>query len=686
MKRFLILSISLILIIVVGLYLYYVEGYYFDNETKISTPFYIKKDTIYQHKDKTDIPLKIRGVELDSAYGPKRRTDFTIDEQTWLRWFNMIQQMGANTIRVSTILDDQFYKAFYQYNNNREEPLYLLQGMQVVTDEVKTNKNKENLLFYKTLMEDGKDLVDIIHGRKVLLENEHKGSGVYRYDVSPWVVGFLIGDEWDQDLIAYIDKTLDSSSIFNGEYVTTSSKATNFEAMMAGIIEQMIGYESRKYHIQRPISVNSSSIMDPFQYKEQYATQLGKFNTFTIDHIKPTAKMKAGIFASYAYEELEYPILQMIESRERTPYANVVNYLDLLNQAHLSPVVISSFGHPSVSYLNNESKQESELINRLKMFDEANLNGAIIRSWQDVWDRRTQETSYAVDLQQIHEWHDPITATQHFGLIGFKPYRSEELMRIDGDNNDWQDVEPAFHNQTKKIVMTRDHTYLYLWLEDTNITANETFYLALDSHPQLGSKSPDLLDTTFDRKIDFVIQVIPKQGATFFVQDRYQSARQNFLERVTGTNPFVSYPKVDSNTFEKLKFLKHNKEILAEEESMSRHYNYSFEKMSNLTSLYENDEQKTDIAIENGRIEMRIPYQLLNIYDPLKFTIHDDYYQNYGVDPLKIEQFYLSILSKSDKRAKSVKVPVQTLKRLKKVKEYVKPSYHAVKMYWRGDD
>ncbi|RCW77050.1 hypothetical protein [Saliterribacillus persicus] len=686
MKRFLILMVSLLLIIAFGYYLYYVEGYYidFEKESAISTPFYIEKDVIYHQQEEAGKPFVIRGVEVDSSYGPKRGTDFSIEEQTWLRWFEMIQQMGANTIRASKVYDPQFYHALYQYNKDQEQPLYLLQGMQVMTDEVETNKNKENLAFYQTLTETGRNLVDIIHGRKVMLANEHEGSGVYRYDVSPWVIGFVIGDEWNQDLLAYIDQTLDPSAAFNGNYVTTTSEATTFEVMMAEIIEDIVVYESRKYDTQRPVSVNSALIMDPFKYQEIYARQVGKYNTFTIDHIKPTAEMKAGLFASYAYEELEYEPLPLIATEEKIAYPDVSDYFDLLYQAHEVPVVITSVGYPSASYFNHEGKQETQIIDHLKRFDAVGFNGVVIRSWQDVWDRRTLETSYAVDLQQINDWHDPLTSTQHFGLIGFKPYRDQVLMSVDGEKDDWQDGQET----TENVSMTRDHAYLYLWLEDRDLHAEEPIYIAFDLHPELGSKNPDVFDLTFDREMDFFIKVEPNQEASIYVQDRYQGVRQHFLERVTGENPYIHYPNKDSNTFEPVNYVKHKQEIFTEEEMNeleTRVYQYSFEPMSRLTPSMNNQAQEADVAIDDGRIEIRVPYQLLNLYDPLKFTIHDDYYQHYGVEPFQIDHFYVSVANRH-KTAISVKIPVQPIEELERVEEYIKPAYHAVQTYWEGED
>ena len=48
-----------------------------------------------------------------------------------MRWFQYIQEMGANTIRVYMIQAEDFYEAFYEYNSARENPLYLIQGVWV---------------------------------------------------------------------------------------------------------------------------------------------------------------------------------------------------------------------------------------------------------------------------------------------------------------------------------------------------------------------------------------------------------------------------------------------------------------------------------------------------------------------------------------------------------------------------
>lgn len=691
MKRFVMIAISLFFLIVTIYYLYYVKGYYinFDRELSITTPFFVRDEAIYMEQSNKE-PFTIKGVEVSSSYGPKKGTDFTISEETWMRWFEMIEQMGANTIRVSTVLDDQFYNAFYQYNINNETPLYLLQGMQVTVDDMILDvKDHKNPKFFESLKKDGRNLVDIIHGRKIILTNKYKGSGFYFRDVSPWVIGFLIGDEWNQDTIGYIDQTLDYKPVFNGKYVGTIEEATNFEALMAKVIDHIAGYESRKYHTQRPMSVNSLFIMDPFHYEEHYAAQLGKFTTFTMDHIRPTPNLKSGLFASYAFEEIEFPYLDMINRAERSAFPNATSYLDLLLQSHQTPVIISSVGYPGTGYLNDTTKQEDILVNDLTTFDTLGYNGAVIHTWQDVWDRRTPETSYAVDLQQVNDWHDALTSTQHFGLLGFKPYREKTLMEVDGKDDDWKDVEAAMQNKTGKIKMTRDHAYLYFWLEDQMINEQAAFYIALDTNPGLGSKEPNMINTLFDRDIDFLIEMYPGRGASVYVQERYQSIRGNFLEIVSGKNPFESYPEKHANKFERVKYLKDEKRMQTEEELLdfkTKYFRYTFENVNHLTVRDETQINDVDVAVGDGSVEIRIPYQLLNVYDPMKFTIHDDYYEHYGVEPLQVEQIYLSVANRHGKSTKSTAIPIESIGELEDVEEYLKPAYFTVKNYWKGED
>ena len=98
-------------------------------------------------------------------------TEFHIDKETYMRWFGMIQDMGANVIRVYTILSEDFYDAFYEYNNGREKPLYLIQGVWVNDYVLNSHHNIYDDAFCEDFYTHCKTAVDVIHGKKKIFKN-----------------------------------------------------------------------------------------------------------------------------------------------------------------------------------------------------------------------------------------------------------------------------------------------------------------------------------------------------------------------------------------------------------------------------------------------------------------------------------------------------------------------------------
>ena len=248
------------LIIVLGfscLYAYYYLGVYVDFAPNAPVTTFMKadEDTIYMERDGVYEPFEIRGVDLGVAIPGEWATDFAIDEETYLRWFQMISDLGANTIRVYTILHDDFYNAFYKYNTQREadgeEPLWLIHGVWV--DDYSHNSHKdiydEGLL--PEMIEDCKTIIDIIHGQRFHLGRDGDGSGFYRNDVSKWVIGYILGVEWEPSLVTYTDQNNPDKTEYVGKYMRTTDDATPFETALAQLGDAVIEYETTRYKEQR---------------------------------------------------------------------------------------------------------------------------------------------------------------------------------------------------------------------------------------------------------------------------------------------------------------------------------------------------------------------------------------------------------------------------------------------------
>ena len=167
--------------------------------------------------------MQIKGVNLGGFLPNNYVTDYAIDYDTYYRWLEDIYEMGANTIRLDTIFNDDFYDAFYDFNNNHDDKLYLIQGINIPTYALNSHIGGYDKDFYGELIKQAENAVDVVHGRKKLtLSNVGKGS--YKNDVSSYVLGFIVGSEWMEDTILYTNNTLSNSEAFSPASLNVTAK------------------------------------------------------------------------------------------------------------------------------------------------------------------------------------------------------------------------------------------------------------------------------------------------------------------------------------------------------------------------------------------------------------------------------------------------------------------------------
>jgi len=306
MKKFVIIVATIILVLVGLDWLYFYQGVYIDftDDSKVEYFMEVDGEEIYMIKDGKREPFEIRGVNIGSGMPGEWATSFAIDEETYLRWFGYIQNMGANTIRVYTIQNDTFYNAFYKYNKDNPEPLYMLHGVWVNDYVQNSHRDAFDKDFYDEFLENSKITVDVIHGeRKINLGRvASAGHGSYRNDISQWVIGYILGVEWDDMTVAYTDdlyRGKDGYSSYKGKYLYTSEDATPFETMLTMVGDQVIEYETERYGAQRLVAFSNWPTTDPFKYPEIIERFFMKCAQVDTEHIKTTDAFKPGQFASY---------------------------------------------------------------------------------------------------------------------------------------------------------------------------------------------------------------------------------------------------------------------------------------------------------------------------------------------------------------------------------------------------
>jgi hypothetical protein len=182
-----------------------------------------------------------------------------------------MQEMGANTVRIYTVLSEDFYEAFYEYNKDNPDPLYLIQGVWVNDYVLNSHHDIFSKEFYETFYEYAQTAVDVIHGKKKIFKNQYAsvGHGTYKKDVSPWVISYIWGVEWEDLTVAYANNKYGDNedyTSYSGKYLYTSEDATPFETMLTMVGDRILNYESKRYKQQRTFAFTNWPTTDPFEY------------------------------------------------------------------------------------------------------------------------------------------------------------------------------------------------------------------------------------------------------------------------------------------------------------------------------------------------------------------------------------------------------------------------------------
>ncbi|HJA68194.1 MAG TPA: CotH kinase family protein [Candidatus Mediterraneibacter cottocaccae] len=615
-------------------------------------------------------------------------------------------------------LDDTFYNAFFEFNKDGEEPLYLLQGI-LIQDAVNYGTGDAYESDYMgQLQEDGRQMIDVIHGNRLIMGSvPGKGSGWYTKDISEWVIGFLVGSEWSGNTVAYTDHETTHKGVYNGTYFTAGSEAGPFEAMLARVMDEITEYESSKYKEQHLIGFANSPATDPLEYRDDYgelrekyaysgttgvtyARQLDKICQIDAEHIRTTDKMKAGYFAAYSLYDFCEDFYRYLSEEQTTELADILEeidregsydgYAELLGKYHTVPVVCTSYGFTTArgvvsekGFPLTEAEQGERLVEIYEDLCSTGWSGAVINAWQDRWELRSWNTAYAQDFTNNALWHDIQTEAQGYGLMEF----SAESRMTDGDPGEWGKKDIVCENNGFTLSAYADDEGLVLLVEGDGISPENPLYIPVDTTDKSGSSTSRTPQLSFSRPADFLICIDGEENSRIMVQERYESVRANFLQEINGEDAYISFPSADSDVFLPINMVMENTTIVDYVDYTNRGLKYLpvYEtgklRHGNGNPEAEDYDSLADFCFGDDCVELRIPWALLNVANPADMLIHDDYYENYGVDFIRADSFWLGIAADAGEETEMHEFPLKWEE--KTYTERVKQSYDIVRAAWR---
>ncbi|MFC4320378.1 hypothetical protein [Litchfieldia salsa] len=609
----------------------------------------VGKDYLQIYKDGKWDDFLIKGVNLGMAKPGTWPGEGAITKTEYSRWFEQIGEMGANAIRVYTIHPPSFYEALLEYNLKASEPIYLFHGVWVNEEKLVKSQDSFDKEVISEFISEIKHAVDVVHGNITIPDQAGHSSGVYTSDISPYVLGWIMGIEWDPGVVESTNLKHNSESEYNGNYLYTKG-ASAFEQWLAMAMDETIAYETENYKVQRPMSFTNWPTTDYLEHPSEKDNNENRVG-LNPNAIYQTDHYKSGLFASYhAYPY--YPDFLNTESRyisyedQQGELNNYAGYLQHLKESHRMPILIAEFGVPSSRGLTHRnvygmdqghhSETEQGQINA-KLYQnivDETMAGGIVFTWQDEWFKRTWNTMAYDNKNQRVYWSNAQTNEQQFGMLSFDPAESyKKMIKVDGNENDWK------KNMTKKMYesegllsnlsVTHDERYLYLKIQydkEKNIDNNQlNTTILVDSIDNQGQSKIPGINRVSTGGVDFIVQLDGKTDSRVLVDSYYDTFYYDyaFLQKRLKQELYVD--QTNNGVFHPIR-LALMKDPIDYYETGILHFGNGDPRSTHYNSL-------TDINFnrDTNILELRLPWALLNVKDPSQREVMGDVWSEKGL-------------------------------------------------------
>lgn len=667
MKRLLIIVGSLLLIACISALTWYAKITLFEEKTNVfagkDIEYSLKKagEFTYNSKINGDTfevlvddewkEIKLKGINMGMGKPGVFPGEAGIDEKTYYRWLTQIGEMGANSLRVYTLHPPDFYNALKRYNDERETPIYLFHGVWIDEGPLDEKLDAFDTAITKEFQSEMEKIVDVIHGNADIKQQAGHSYGKYNADVSAYVIGWILGIEWNPKMVKKTNEIHAGLGDYNGKYVKTI-EAAPFEHWLAAQFDYITRFEMKEYKWIRPLSfinwVTTDILKHPAEpNKDEDLVGIDP----NVIHLKEELQT-AGQFASYHvypyypdFLNFEEKYLNFVDHRgEKNNYAG---YLKDLHEVHNIPILIAEFGVPSSRGLTHENpfgwnqghhteEAQGKIIKRLyEDILEEDMLGGLVFTWQDEWFKKTWNTMDYDDPERRPFWSNAQTNEQQYGLLSF----DRNKIKIDGDKKDWKGSKPIYTGDNKsldKLFMDHDERYLYFRLDvhkevNQNLFAESFPMILLDVIPNQGNHQINTVENLqIENGVDFIINLNGYDTSSVLIDSYYDLFTYQYAYYFNLIEADENLPTNNSGKFQAIN-LALNQEIRIP--STNEIIPFSYYETGKLKHGNGNPKAKDYNSLADyfvneadGIIEVRIPWLLLGMKDPSQREIMANIY------------------------------------------------------------
>jgi len=602
---------------------------------EVSVPFRVGSEGFERRTDDGYVPLTVRGINLGMTKPGTFPGQAAITREEYDRWIAAMGEI-VNVVRTYTIHPPAFYRALAAYNESATEPLLLLQGTWVPTNDFLEAEDASRSS--STVDRELQRTVDVLHGATTLPDRPGHASGTYDADVSDATLGLLFGIEWPPEIVVATNDA-DSVGPADGRYLRAEG-APAFERWLARRLDRAVAHGTETYNTQHPAAFVNWVTTDPLSHPYEPFRDEDRA-VVDPDAVSATDEFGAGTFAAYHaypyYPDLlnETPkYVDYVDHRgERNSYAG---YLNDLVSATTHPLVVAEFGVPSSRGIahrhvhgrdqgrHTETRQGELVAAMYEDIRHAGAAGGIAFAWQNEWFKRTWNLDARSDPNRRPFWSNVETPEQRFGLLAFDPAGGVSLS---GADEEWTDAtsvpatavtdSPARSLETVRVTHDYEGLSVRLTFDRADAPTDWDVTNALVTVGLTGRSTALPFETGVTAPADFVARLAGPSDSKLLVESSYDAFAREFGETAgldidayrSGAAGFVpvrepinlgyTVPPTDERVpFE------------AVETGQLRYGNGdpTAAEYDSLTDVY--------VAPDGGVVELTLPWVLLNVTDP----------------------------------------------------------------------
>lgn len=600
----------------------------------------------------------VKGVNIGLGLPGYFPGEYAVKKGTYLKWFKLISELGANTVRVYTILPPEFYEALFRFNESGTR-LYFFQE---IWTELPEGNDFLGSRFMEGLEDEMRNAVHAIFGDAVLPERPGHAHGRYEYDVSPYLAGFIIGREWESCAVKGFNESSERKmSNYEGKFLRIQN-GTPFEVWITGICDFLQRYEHEQYGVSHPVTAVNWPTLDPIShpsestYEEEYRIQgvLPKRNAgVCIDvHIEDVESLDLSKIASFRGNGFfalyhVYPYYPDFMNNDYRDQENTyLAYLSMLKKHHGSqPVLIAEFGVPASRdsahwhkggwhHGGHGDREQGEINGMLmKTIHATGMAGGLLFSWFDEWFKRNglfMPEELPADRKQL--WFNAQDPEENYGLLAAYPGYPGKKVHLTCREEDWKGT-PALYEKKDNAMAFRffngtdearrlvrlsaqhDEGYLYLLLETAGAIDFEkaNFLIGLDTCVSGAGERllPFGLNLTSPVGLTFLLHLVGKDKSRILVSAAYDK----YLNDPTG---LVRPEESDQGAWV---MMQNETNIRRISKDGKRFFPGHVDTMSRLRfgslDVKSRDYHSlADFFFRDNKIELRIPWGLMNVTDP----------------------------------------------------------------------